>query len=88
MRSLIREILKEEFQNPEVMSQEKNICDIMTANSWEEIQSLLDVMEYDNKFQKQIDDIKYKMEKEMSYLGSDRDIVNNYLREIQNIICR
>ena len=88
MKSLIRKILKEEFQNDEVMSSEHNICDIMMVNSWEEIQELLDKMDYDNQFQSEIDDIRNKMNQELDFLSSDLDVANTYLRKIQNIVCK
>lgn len=88
MKSLIRKILKEEFQNDEVMSQEKNICDIMTANSWDEIEELLDVMEYDDQFQNEIDRIKSNWKKEVDTQSHDQDSTNTYLRMVQNIICK
>lgn len=88
MRFLIRKILKEEFQNDEVMSSEKNICDIMTVNSWEEIQRLLDVMDYDDQFQEEIDKIKEKWGKEVSNQSNKLDSTNTHLRMVQNIVCR
>ena len=88
MKSLIRKILKEEFQNDEVMSQEKNICDIMVVNSWDEIEELLDVMEYDEQYQEKIDNIKRGWEKEIKSQSNDLDTTNFYLRKIQNIICK
>lgn len=88
MRNLIRKILLEEFDNEEVMSQEHNICDIMSANSWDGIDELLDKMEYDNQYQEEIDELREDMQKEMDALSNDKDIVNTYLRKIQNIVCR
>lgn len=88
MRNLIRKILKEEFDNEEVMSTEHNICDIMTVNSWEEIENLLGRMEYDNKYQREIDSIRQQTKKDIEYVGGDADVYNNYLREIQNLVCR
>jgi hypothetical protein len=88
VKSLIRKILKEEFQNDEVMSQEKNICDIMVVNSWDEIEELLDVMEYDEQYQEEIDSIKRGWEKEIKSQANDLDTTNFYLRKIQNIICK
>jgi hypothetical protein len=88
MKRLIKKILKEEFINHEVNSTEINICDIMSANTWDEIEDLLDKMEYDNKFQPQIDKIRSKMQKDLDALGSDKDVVNTYLRHIQNIVCK
>ena len=87
MKTLIRKILKEEFKNDEVMSQEHNICDIMTANSWDEIDDLLDKMEYDDQYQKKIDKIRDNMQSEMDDLSNDKDIANTYLRRVQNIVC-
>ena len=87
MKTLIRKILKEEFKNDEVMSQEHNICDIMTANSWDEIDDLLDEMEYDDQYQKKIDKIRDNMQSEMDDLSNDKDIANTYLRRVQNIVC-
>lgn len=88
MKNLIRKILKEEFQNDEVMLSEHNICDVMMINSWEEIQELLDNMDYDNQFQSEIDDIRNKMNQELDFLSSDLDVANTYLRKIQNIVCK
>jgi hypothetical protein len=88
MKRLIKKILKEEFINHEVNSTEINICDIMSANTWDEIEDLLDKMEYDNKFQPQIDKIRAKMQKDLDALGNDKDVVNTYLRHIQNIVCK
>jgi len=88
MKYLIRKILKEEFQNDEVMSSEKNICDIMSANSWKEIEVLLDKMEYDNQFQTEIDEIKKKWENEVKSHSHDQDSTNTYLRMVQNLVCK
>jgi hypothetical protein len=88
MKSIIRKILKEEFQNDEVMSSEHNICDVMMINSWEEIQELLDNMDYDNQLQSEIDDIRNKMNQELDFLSNDLDVANTYLRKIQNIVCK
>ena len=60
----------------------------MSANTWEEIDELLDKMEYDNQYQEEIDKLKEDMQKEMDTLSNDKDIVNTYLRKIQNIVCR
>lgn len=88
MKSLIRKILKEEFQNDEVISSEHNICDVMVANSWEEIEKLLKKTEYDDQFQTEIDKIKEKWEKEVKSQSHDLDSTNTYLRMVQNIVCK
>ena len=88
MKNLIRKILREEFNNEEVMSDEHNICDVMTVNSWEEIQGLLDNMEYDEKYQREIESIRQQTKKDIEDIGGDADVYNNYLREIQNLVCR
>jgi hypothetical protein len=88
MKSLIRKILKEEFQNPETMSSEHNICDVMTANSWDEVEILLDKMEYDNQFQVEIDKIKSMWQKEVDTQSHDEDSTNTYLRMVQNMVCK
>jgi hypothetical protein len=88
MKSLIRKILKEEFQNHETMSSEHNICDVMTVNSWDEIEDLLNKMEYDNQFQKEIDKIKSMWKNEVDTQSHDGDSTNTYLRMVQNIICK
>lgn len=88
MRKLIKKILREDFQNPEVSSLEHNICDVMTVSSWDEIQFLLDKMDYDDQFKPEIDVIKNQMKKEKSVLGTDLDITNDSLRKIQNIVCK
>ena len=88
MKNLIRKILKEEFQNPEVMSSEHNICDIMTANSWEEIENLLSKMSYDDQYQDEIDTIRKRWEQEVETQTHDGDSTNTYLRMLQNLICK
>jgi hypothetical protein len=88
MKSLIRKILKEEFQNPETMSPEHNICDVMTANSWDEVEILLDKMEYDNQFQGEIDRVKSMWQKEVDTQSHDEDSTNTYLRMVQNMVCK
>ena len=88
MKNLIRKILKEEFQNPEVMSLEHNICDIMTANSWEEIENLLSKMSYDDQYQDEIDTIRKRWEQEVETQTHDGDSTNTYLRMLQNLICK
>lgn len=88
MKDLIKKILKEEFDNEEVMSTEHNICDIMTVNSWDEIEDLLDKMEYDDKYQKEIESIRQQTKRDIEDIGGDADVYNNYLREIQNLVCR
>lgn len=81
-------LIKEDDQNPETMSSEHNICDIMTANSWKEIEVLLDKTEYDNQFQTEIDKIKKKWENEVKSQSHDQDSTNTYLRMVQNIVCK
>jgi uncharacterized protein (UPF0147 family) len=91
MKSLIRKILKEEFQSSNTMSSEQNICDIMTANSWSDIESLLKKMDSvikDENLKKQIKDLYNQSKNELSKQGNDKDIINSYLRKIQNIICK
>jgi hypothetical protein len=88
MKNIIKRILREEFENSEVMSTEHNICDIMTVNSWEEIQSLLDDMEYDDKYSDEIQSIRQQTEKDIKGIAGDADVYNTYLRQIQNIVCR
>lgn len=87
MKNLIRRILKEEFQNPEVMSSEHNICDIMTANSWKEVENLLNKMDYDDQYQKEINKIKSMWQNEVDTQSHDGDSTNFFLRKIQNIVC-
>jgi len=88
MKNLIRRILKEEFQNPEVMSSEHNICDIMIANSWDEIEDLLNKMDYDDQYQEEIDKIKSMWQMEVDTQSHDGDSTNTYLRMVQNLICK
>ena len=88
MKHLIRKILKEEFQNPEVMSSEHNICDIMVANSWDEIEDLLNKMGYDDQYQEDINKIKSMWQMEVDTQSHDGDSTNTYLRMVQNLICK
>lgn len=88
MKKLIKKILKEEFNNPEVMSPKRNICDVMSVNSWDEIQELLDNMEYDENYESEIHTIYNNMVEELEFLQGDYDVYNNYLREIQNLLCK
>ena len=88
MKNLIRKILREEFDNEEVMSDEYNICDVMTVNSWDEIERLLSKMKYDDKYRKEIDLIKQKTDRDIVGIGGDADVYNSYLRHVQNIVCR
>jgi hypothetical protein len=88
MKNLIRRILKEEFQNPEVMSSEQNICDVMTINSWDEIENLLDKMDYDDQYQKEINKIKNMWQMEVNTQSHDKDSTNTYLRMVQNLVCK
>lgn len=88
MKNLIKKILREDFKNAEVMSSERNICDIVSANSWDEIEELLDEMVYDDQFKSQIEKLKKKMKQEKDRLGNDLDITNTYLRKIQNMVCK
>lgn len=89
MRNLIKKILKEEFDNEkEVMSDKYNICDVMTVNSWGEIDRLLSKMKYDDKYKKQIDLIKKETDRDIEFIGGDADVYNSYLRQVQNIVCK
>ena len=88
MKNLIKKILKEEFINSEVMSSKKNICDVMSLNNWSEVEELLDVMSFDEKYQKEIDGIKREWKKEVDSQSHDGDSTNFYLRKVQNLVCR
>jgi hypothetical protein len=81
-------MLGEEFKNKEVMSSKHNICDIMTANSWVEIENLLNNMKYDEKFKKEILQIKNMYHKDVDNQSNDLDVTNTYLRMVQNLICK
>lgn len=73
------------------MSSEHNICDVMTANSWADIETLLKKMDSvikDENLKKQIKDLHNQSQKELGKQGNDEDIINGYLRKIQNIICK
>lgn len=89
MRNLIKKILKETFENEkEIMSNKINICDIMSANDWDEVQYYLDQMDYDSKFKKEIYEIKKQYENEINTQSHDGDSTNFYLRKIQNLVCK
>jgi hypothetical protein len=88
MRTLIKKILKESFVNPDVDSTEHNICDVMSVNSWDEIDSLLSNMSYGEDITKKIEVIKAECESEVNNQSHDGDSFNFYLRKIQNILCR
>jgi hypothetical protein len=60
----------------------------MTANSWDEVEALLDKMEYDNQFQGEIDRIKSMWQKEVDTQSHDEDSTNTYLRMVQNMVCK
>ena len=84
-------LIKEDDQNSDTMSSEQNICDIMTSNSWDDIESLLNTMNSvikDENLKKQIKDLYDESQEELDSLGNDEDIINTYLRKIQNIICK
>ena len=80
-----------EDQNPDTSSDTKNICDIMTVNSWDEILELLNTMDSvkgSDKIKKDIKNFYQKSKEEMSTLSNDEDIMNTYLRKIQNELCK
>jgi len=84
-------LIKEDDQNSDTMSSEQNICDIMTSNSWDDIESLLNTMNSvikDENLKKQIKDLYDKSQEELSKQGNDEDIINTYLRKIQNVVCK
>ena len=84
-------LIKEDDQNPDTMSSEQNICDVMTSNSWDDIESLLNTMNSvikDENLKKQIKDLYDKSQEELSKQGNDEDIINTYLRKIQNVVCK
>ena len=84
-------LIKEDDQNSDTMSSEQNICDIMTSNSWDDIESLLNTMDSvikDENLKKQIKDLYDKSQEELSKQGNDEDIINTYLRKIQNVVCK
>jgi predicted histidine transporter YuiF (NhaC family) len=85
MKKIIKKILKEEFENKNISS-DNNICDIMTVNSLEEILGLLKNMDLRGK-EKEIKNLLISMEKEKERLSNNKDIFNSYLRKIQNILC-
>jgi sulfite reductase alpha subunit-like flavoprotein len=88
MKNIIKKILKEEFKNQDTQSNENNICDVMSINSVEEIIDLLKKMPSvkDNKYE--IISLIKDLKKEKYSLSNDLDILNTYLRKIQNILCK
>ena len=84
-------LIKEDDQNSDTMSSEQNICDIMTSNSWDNIESLLNTMDSvikDENLKKQIKDLYKQSQEDLSNLSNDEDIINTYLRKIQNVVCK
>jgi hypothetical protein len=72
----------------DVESEKHNLCDELTADTIGEVKSLLDKMKSDDKYSKEINKLIKKMGDEMDRLSSDKDVVNTYLRMIQNIVCK
>ena len=84
-------LIKEDDQNSDTMSSEQNICDIMTSNSWDNIESLLNTMDSvikDENLKKQIKDLYDESQELLNKQGNDEDIINTYLRKIQNVVCK
>lgn len=84
-------LIKEDGQNSDTMSSEQNICDIMTSNSWDDIESLLNAMDSvikDDNLKKQIKNLYDESQELLNKQGNDEDIINTYLRKIQNVVCK
>jgi len=92
MRGLIRRILKEESdkQTDLVNSQssENNICDDFSAESYDDLVSLINKShvskEDDPNIEKLLDELKSDMKK----LGTDKDLINTYQHKISTQLCR
>ena len=81
--------IKKSFLNESDAESEKhNICDELTANTVGEIKSLLNKMKSDDKYSKEINKLIKRLNKDVDRLSSDKDVVNTYLRMIQNIVCK
>lgn len=89
MKNLIHKILKEELKNElEVMSNKINLCDIMSVNTWDEIENHLNQMDFDSNFTEEIAEIKRQYKNEVNTQSHDGDSANFYLRKIQTLVCR
>ena len=76
-------ILESDAESPK-----HNLCDELTADTVGEVKSLLNKMKSDDKYSDEINIIIKKMEDDVDYLDSDKDVVNTYMRMIQNLVCK
>jgi hypothetical protein len=88
MKKIIKKILKEEFEYLDTQSDKHNICDIMTVNSIEEIVELVRGMEGIKNNKKEVVSLLKDIQKDRKRLSNNSDILNTYLRKIQNILCK
>jgi hypothetical protein len=88
MKKIIKKILKEEFEYSDTQSDKHNICDIMTVNSIEEIVELVRGMEGIKDNKKEVVSLLKDIQKDKKRLSNNSDILNTYLRKIQNILCK
>ena len=92
MIGLIRKILKEESDKQtdidNSQSSENNICDDFSAESYDDLVSLINKShvseEDDSKIEKLLDELKSDMEK----LDTDKDLINTYQHKIATQLCK
>jgi hypothetical protein len=65
-----------------------NICNILNVNTSEELLDLLNSIDIHKDDVEKVDKIVEKMKKDMKNLSSKYDILDTYLHDIQDIICK
>jgi len=92
MRGLIRRILKEESDKQTDLansqSTENNICDDFSAESYDDLVSLINKSHVSKEDDPNIEKLLDELKKEMEDLGTDKDLINTYQHKIANRLCK
>ena len=92
MRGLIRKILKEESDKQTDLensqSTENNICDDFSADSYEDLVSLINKAHVSKEDDPKIEELLKQLKSDMKKLSTDKDLINTYQHKISTQLCR
>ena len=92
MKKLIRRILKEESDKQTDLansqSTENNICDDFSAESYDDLVSLINKSHVSKEDHSNIEKLLDDLKKEMEDLDTDKDLINTYQHKISTKLCR
>lgn len=92
MKALIRRILKEESDKQTDLdnsqSSENNICDDFSAESYDDLVSLINKSHVSKEDGPKIEVLLKQLKSDMKKLGTDKDLINTYQHKISTQLCR